>query len=61
MTIPSVTFPIPQDKIKEEADRVRQALSGLNAELSITREIYRTIQTICQHKGCPCIKCGYDD
>ena len=67
----SITFPIAQENIRAESDRVSAAIKALDAERQILVTMWRQIQSFCKHEGqrsyrdisgesdlTPCIKCG---
>jgi len=54
---PSVCFPIPPEKIREELDKVRDYLQSLNAARGLAAKMYEAIQDQCPHTS----KRGYSD
>ena len=63
MSIPTVTFPLTQDQVKETHDRVYAHLRGLQADVRMTQELLNTIQQFCSHpnkRNSNCPDCGDD-
>lgn len=63
MTVPSVTFPIPQEHVKVTSDMLARHLSELSREAVITQGLLRMVRSLCPHpnaKNESCPDCGED-
>lgn len=63
MNIPSVTFPLTQEQIKEKHDAVLLHLKALQTEVTLTQELLKAISKWCNHpnpKYSRCPECGTD-
>ena len=61
MNIPEVTFPLPQEQIKEKYDAVFSHLRALQTEVALTQELIKAIRAWCKHPNrtkWSCPDCG---
>lgn len=46
----TVTFPIPPEKVREEADRLKAEIKRLETERKVVYEILQAVYASCPHK-----------